>query len=112
VEKSDFGGATSAATSKVIHGGLRYLKTFELGLVRESLHERRILGNIAPNYVYPIPFMFVNPTFVMKIGLFVYDLLAFDKKITWDKKQKNPESLSSIQRKKLSRKCRMQSVKA
>ena len=85
VEKSDFGGATSAATSKVIHGGLRYLKTFEFGLVRESLHERRVMGNIAPNYVYPIPFMFINPTFVMKIGLFVYDLLAFDKKFTWDK---------------------------
>ena len=90
VEKSDFGGATSAATSKVIHGGLRYLKTFEFGLVRESLNERRILGNIAPNYVYPIPFMFINPTLVMKIGLYVYDLLAFDKKFTWDKSKKIP----------------------
>jgi glycerol-3-phosphate dehydrogenase len=90
VEKSDFGWATSAATSKVIHGGLRYLKTFEFGLVRESLKERRILGNIAPNYVYPIPFMFINPTFVMKIGLFIYDLLAFDKKFTWDKSKKIP----------------------
>ena len=90
VEKNDFGWATSAATSKVIHGGLRYLKTFEFGLVRESLNERRIMGNIAPNFVYPTPFMFVNPTFVMKIGLFVYDLLAFDKKFTWDKSKKIP----------------------
>ena len=90
VEKNDFGWATSAATSKVIHGGLRYLKTFEFGLVRESLNERRIMGNIAPNYIYPIPFMFINPTFVMKIGLFVYDLLAFDKKFTWDKSKKIP----------------------
>jgi glycerol-3-phosphate dehydrogenase len=90
VEKNDFGWATSAATSKVIHGGLRYLKTFEFGLVRESLNERRILGNIAPTYVYPIPFMFINPTFVMKIGLFIYDLLAFDKKFTWDKSKKIP----------------------
>ena len=90
VEKSDFGGATSAATSKVIHGGLRYLKTFEFGLVRESLHERRVMGNIAPNFIYPIPFMFVNPTLVMKIGLYVYDLLAFDKKFTWDKSKKIP----------------------
>jgi len=94
VEKSDFGGATSAATSKVIHGGLRYLKTFEFGLVRESLNERRILGNIAPNFIYPIPFMFVNPTLVMKIGLFVYDLLAFDKKCTWDKSKKIPNHYS------------------
>ena len=90
VEKNDFGWATSAATSKVIHGGLRYLKTFEFGLVRESLNERRIMGNIAPNFVYPTPFMFVNPTFVMKLGLFVYDLLAFDKKFTWDKSKKIP----------------------
>ena len=94
VEKNDFGWATSAATSKVIHGGLRYLKTFEFGLVRESLNERRILGNIAPNYVYPIPFMFINPTFVMKIGLFIYDLLAFDKKFTWDKSKKSPNHYS------------------
>jgi glycerol-3-phosphate dehydrogenase len=94
VEKSDFGWATSAATSKVIHGGLRYLKTFEFGLVRESLKERRILGNIAPNYVYPIPFMFVNPTLVMKIGLCLYDLLAFDKKFTWDKSKKIPNHYS------------------
>ncbi|MGD0277236.1 MAG: glycerol-3-phosphate dehydrogenase/oxidase, partial [Syntrophales bacterium] len=90
VEKNDFGWATSAATSKVIHGGLRYLKTFEIGLVRESLKERRIMGNIAPNYVYPTAFMFVNPSLIMKIGLFVYDLLAFDKKFTWDKSKKIP----------------------
>jgi len=42
--------------------------------------------------------MFVNPTFVMKIGLYVYDLLAFDKKIHLGQKQKNPQSLSSVQR--------------
>jgi glycerol-3-phosphate dehydrogenase len=90
VEKGDFGWATSAATSKVIHGGLRYLKTFEFDLVRESLKERRIMGNIAPNYVYPIPFMFVNPSFVIKIGLFLYDLFAFDKKFTWDKSKRIP----------------------
>lgn len=94
VEKSDFGGATSAATSKVIHGGLRYLKTFEFGLVRESLKERRVMGNIAPNFIYPTPFMFVNPTFVMKIGLCLYDLLAFDKKFTWDKSKKIPNHYS------------------
>ncbi len=94
VEKSDFGGATSAATSKVIHGGLRYLKTFEFGLVRESLKERRVMGNIAPNFIYPTPFMFVNPTFVMKIGLCLYDWLAFDKKFTWDKSKQIPNHYS------------------
>lgn len=90
VEKTDFGCATSAATSKVIHGGLRYLKNLELRLVRESLGERRIMENIAPNFVYPMRFMFINPKLVMKIGLFVYDLLAFDKGFTWDKSKKIP----------------------
>lgn len=90
VEKSDFGWATSAATSKVIHGGLRYLKTYEFGLVRESLSERRIMENIAPNFVYPMRFMFTNPTFAMKIGLRLYDLIAFDKGFVWDKSKKIP----------------------
>jgi glycerol-3-phosphate dehydrogenase len=94
VEKGDFGAATSAATSKVIHGGLRYLKTFEFGLVRESLKERRVMGNIAPNFIYPTAFMFVNPTFVMKIGLCLYDWIAFDKKFTWDKSKKIPNHYS------------------
>ena len=48
-EKEDFGQATSAATSKLIHGGLRYLKNLEFGLVRESLTERKVWENIAPN---------------------------------------------------------------
>ncbi len=90
VEKSDFGWATSAATSKVIHGGLRYLKTYEFGLVRESLSERRIMENIAPNFVYPMRFMFTNPTPAMKIGLTLYDLIAFDKGFVWDKSKKIP----------------------
>jgi glycerol-3-phosphate dehydrogenase len=92
VEKSDFGCATSAATSKVIHGGLRYLKNLEFGLVRESLGERRIMENIAPNFVYPTRFMFINPKFDMKIGLFLYDLLAFDKGFTWDKSKRIPNN--------------------
>ena len=57
-EKGDFSEATSAASSKLIHGGLRYLSNLEYGLVRESLRERRILENIAPNFVYPLPMLF------------------------------------------------------
>ncbi|MBL8019884.1 MAG: glycerol-3-phosphate dehydrogenase/oxidase [Leptospirales bacterium] len=96
-EKSDFGGATSAATSKLIHGGLRYLSYFELGLVRESLRERRILENIAPNFVFPLPFLI--PTYkggvssnrwVLKLGMILYDLLSFDKGHTRDKSKKLP----------------------
>jgi len=89
-EKDDFGAATSSATSKLIHGGLRYLKNLELGLVRESLRERKILSNIAPNFVYPIPFMmpsykaFKSRKWMMLIAMLLYDLLSYDKGNTWD----------------------------
>jgi len=95
-EKGDYGAATSSATSKLIHGGLRYLKNFELGLVRESLKERKILSNIAPNFIYPIPFMI--PTYksrktqklILSIGLLMYDILGYDKKQTLDPSKKIP----------------------
>lgn len=93
-EKGDFGEATSAATSKLIHGGLRYLKNLEFGLVRESLSERRILENIAPNFVYPMPFMIPtysslkNNKITLFIGMVLYDLLSLDKAWTWDKTKK------------------------
>jgi glycerol-3-phosphate dehydrogenase len=93
-EKSDYGGATSAATSKLIHGGLRYLANGELRLVRESLRERRILGNIAPNFVYPLPFLMPmykrwrGNLWKMLAGMYLYDALSYDKKDTWDKGKK------------------------
>jgi len=96
VEKGDFGGATSAATSKMIHGGLRYLANGEFGVVRESLRERRIMENIAPNFVYPLPFLVPlyksvkNVKRIMRIGMFLYDLLSYDKGFTWDKAKKLP----------------------
>ncbi|HOX40452.1 MAG TPA: glycerol-3-phosphate dehydrogenase/oxidase [Candidatus Brocadiia bacterium] len=92
VEKQDFGCATSSATSKLIHGGFRYLANFEFGLVRESLRERRNLENIAPNFVYPLPCIFTcynqrlsNDFIAVATGMFVYDLLSYDKGRTWDK---------------------------
>ncbi|TGL59923.1 glycerol-3-phosphate dehydrogenase/oxidase [Leptospira jelokensis] len=100
VEKKDFGGATSAATGKLIHGGLRYLKQFEIGLVREALKERRNLSNIAPNLVYPYPMVLPKPGFIARLGLFVYDLLSFDKGWTWDKSKKIPNH-RYLKRKKL-----------
>jgi glycerol-3-phosphate dehydrogenase len=95
VEKNDFGGATSAATSKMIHGGLRYLATMEFRLVRESLKERKIMENIAPNFVYPMPVMvttnklkITNTKWIIKIGMILYDILSFDKGWTWDKSKR------------------------
>jgi glycerol-3-phosphate dehydrogenase len=97
LEKEDFGGATSAATSKLIHGGIRYLANGELGLVRQSLRERRTLSNIAPNLVYPQPVMVtlyggmsIFASLAFRAGMTIYDLLSFDRRFTWDKSKKLP----------------------
>ncbi len=96
-EKGDFSEATSAASSKLIHGGLRYLIHLDYPLVRESLRERRTMANIAPNFVYPFPMLFPhyrsslksNKWFI-RIGLFQYDLLAVGRKNTWDPSKSIP----------------------
>lgn len=85
LEKNDFGCATSAATSKLLHGGLRYLANLEFGIVRESLRERRILGCAAPHLVRPLKFLVPiyageKPTRAeMKIALILYDMLGYDR---------------------------------
>lgn len=102
-EKSDYGNATSGATSKLIHGGLRYLKNMEFGLVRESLRERRILADIASNFVHPLAFLIPNKKgnlltrAMLKSGMILYDGLGFDKKDTKDKgKALSNHSVTSI----------------
>src|SRR3712207_9239645 len=55
VEKSDFAAGTSSRSSKLVHGGLRYLQNFDLGLVREALLERQLLTHLAPHLVKPLP---------------------------------------------------------
>ncbi len=82
VEKRDFAAGTSSRSSKLIHGGLRYLERLDIGLVREALHERRLLlETIAPHLVKATPFLFPlkRPAWdrlVMGSGLFLYDALA------------------------------------
>ncbi|MEI9887980.1 MAG: glycerol-3-phosphate dehydrogenase/oxidase [Rhizomicrobium sp.] len=96
VEKNDFAGATSAHNSKLVHGGLRYLRNFELGLVRESLKERRIWQRIAPHLVHPLPFLVplqgggFKARATLAAGLTLYDLLSFDKSWLDDPDQKLP----------------------
>ncbi len=96
VEKGDFGAGTSSATSKLIHGGLRYLANFEFGLVRESLKERKTLENIAPNFVYPLAFLVplhktgVRKKSILEPGMMIYDVLSYDKGMTWDKSKRLP----------------------
>ncbi len=85
LEKGDFASGTTQATSKLIHGGLRYLKNLEFGLVRESLRERRLLAKLAPHAVRPMPFF--HPVYkgakpgrlALGFGLWLYDLLSFDR---------------------------------
>ncbi len=107
VEKKDFGWATSNATSKLVHGGLRYLKNLELGLVRESLRERRILERIAPHLVAPLPFL--APTYssfsmtgrpVLTAGMLLYELLGYDKAWLEDQDRQVP-SFSLLSRRRV-----------
>jgi glycerol-3-phosphate dehydrogenase len=82
VEQTGWAAGTSSRSSKLIHGGLRYLETFQLGLVRESLRERAILLRIAPDLVRPLAFRIpVYPTtrrrpWTLTAGLGLYALLA------------------------------------
>src|SRR6186997_2960852 len=57
VERDDFASGTSSRSSKLVHGGLRYLQNFDLGLVREALLERALMVNLAPHLVHPLPLL-------------------------------------------------------
>ncbi len=81
VEKDDIAAHTSSASTKLIHGGLRYLETYEFRLVREALHERERLLAAAPHLIRPMAFVLphahaVRPWWMVRIGLWLYDLLA------------------------------------
>jgi len=86
VEKADFGSGTTSRSSKLIHGGLRYLELFDFRLVRESLRERETLARLAPQLVRPLPFLVPvyqgGPRRLIKvrIGLRLYDLLTPGKR--------------------------------
>lgn len=85
LDKADVASGTSSWSTRLIHGGLRYLEHGELGLVRESLREREYLLRIAPHLVRPIPILI--PVYknggrrsgIIRAGLLAYDLLSFDK---------------------------------
>ena len=94
IEKKDFGHATSMATSKLIHGGLRYLENLNFGLVRESLRERRHMSNMVPHQVRPLPFLLpvydtnIISKYYLKAGLSLYDILSFDKHLVKEKSKR------------------------
>lgn len=81
-EAEDYASATSSSSSKLIHGGLRYLENYEFGLVRESLHERETMLRIAPHICFPLRFLIPitksqkRPAWMVRIGLMLYDFLS------------------------------------
>lgn len=81
VEQGDLASGTSSASSKLIHGGIRYLENYDFRLVRESLHERELLLKNAPHLVRPMRFVIphvasMRPAWMMKLGIRLYDFLA------------------------------------
>ncbi len=80
-ERDDLGSATSSASSKLIHGGLRYLEQYEFRLVREALIEREVLLRAAPHIIWPLRFILphdrtMRPAWLVRLGLFLYDHLG------------------------------------
>ncbi len=80
-EQHDLASGTSSASTKLIHGGLRYLEHYAFRLVRESLSEREILLNAAPHIIWPLRFILphhkgLRPAWLLRLGLFLYDYLG------------------------------------
>jgi glycerol-3-phosphate dehydrogenase len=86
VEKGDFASGTTSRSSKLIHGGLRYLELFDFALVRESLRERETLARLAPHLVRPLPFLVpvydkgTRSLVKVRIGIRLYDVLTPGKR--------------------------------
>ena len=86
LEAGDLAQGTSSASTKLIHGGLRYLEHYEFGLVRESLSEREALWAIAPHIIHPMRFVLpyvdgLRPRWLLRLGLFLYDHIGGRKRL-------------------------------
>ncbi|HEY2631033.1 MAG TPA: glycerol-3-phosphate dehydrogenase/oxidase [Solirubrobacteraceae bacterium] len=84
VERADYASGTSSRSSKLVHGGLRYLQHFDLGLVREALLERQLMVALAPHLVRPLPLVVpafdgVRPDRLVGVGLNLYDVMSVDR---------------------------------
>jgi glycerol-3-phosphate dehydrogenase len=85
-ERADLACGTSSASTKLIHGGLRYLEHYEFRLVREALKEREVLWGIAPHIIWPLRFVLphhkdLRPAWMLRLGLFIYDHLGGRKRL-------------------------------
>ncbi|MGD0854736.1 MAG: glycerol-3-phosphate dehydrogenase/oxidase [Dehalococcoidia bacterium] len=83
LEKEDFGSGTTSRSTRLVHGGLRYMAQLDFGLVRQDLSEREVLLRIAPHLVQPLSFLIPIPTTFlnveMALGVTLYDILSYDK---------------------------------
>jgi glycerol-3-phosphate dehydrogenase len=84
LERADYASGTSSRSSKLVHGGLRYLQNFDLGLVREALLERQLMVALAPHLVHPLPLVVpafdgAHPDRLVGVGLNLYDVMAVDR---------------------------------
>ena len=85
-EMGDFGSATSSSSTKLFHGGLRYLESYQFRLVKESLRERDLLLNLMPHISWPLQFILphnknLRPYWILRLGLYIYDFLAGSTKL-------------------------------
>ena len=90
-EKEDLGAKTSSGSTKLLHGGLRYLEHYAFNLVRNSLIEREVLWSIAPHIIYPLRFVLphhrgMRPSALLRLGLFIYDHLGGRKNLSKSRK--------------------------
>ena len=99
IEKGELGGGTTSASTRLIHGGLRYLEHFEFGLVHESLREREILLRTAPDLVRPMPITIPiykhgkRGWLTIRAGMVLYDLLSWSKSLPRHQMLSRAESL-------------------
>jgi glycerol-3-phosphate dehydrogenase len=84
LERADYASGTSSRSSKLVHGGLRYLQNFDLGLVREALLERQLMVALAPHLVHPLPLVVpafdgAHPDRLVGVGLNLYDVMSRER---------------------------------
>ena len=102
LDKGDIGGGTSSSSTRLIHGGLRYLEHGEFGLVRESLREREALLNISPHLVRPLEILVPiykharRGVWTIRAGMIAYDLLSFGKALPRHRMLSRTETLQRV----------------
>ena len=102
LDKGDVGGGTSSWSTRLIHGGLRYLEHGEFGLVRESLREREALIHTAPHLIKSLPFLVPiykgarRGPWTMRAGMIAYDVLSFDKTLPKHRMLSRAEALQTL----------------